>query len=132
MRNGSRLTVLCFLTMFILNCGGSRPSDTVKKYFESADKGDLDGTMKLVSARRTAASSDLTIAKGEIMVLIGTLRDEGGVKSLEIAKEKVDGDSAQVDVKLYVNKGPTEDLSYRLVKEAGAWKMEDMVLAPLK
>jgi hypothetical protein len=119
------------MTVVSVSCGSPGPGQTVQKYFESIDKGDIDGTLKLLSMNQTTAPSELTAAKAEVVMLIGVLHEQGGLKSVRILKEKVEGKSAQVDAQLSFNKDKDEDLSYKLVKEPDGWKIEDMLLTPI-
>ena len=130
MRNRICLALLLSLAVVSDNCGSGSPSQTVRKYFELVDKGDIDGTLKLLSMKQTTIPEDLTAAKAQVVLLIGVLHEQGGLKSLQILKEKVDANSARVDAKLSVKKGPDENLSYKLVKEPDGWKIDDLLLAP--
>jgi hypothetical protein len=112
------------------------PSQTVRKYLELVDKGDINGALNLRSMKEETApgseDSQKELASGkddvyiEVYTLVGVIHDVGGIKSIEILKEEVDGDSAQVDAKLSYNKARDESISCKLVKEANGWKIGDV------
>jgi hypothetical protein len=117
------VSVLCSTATAIGCSRSARPSDTLTKYFQLIDKGDIDGPLNLLSKQERGA--ELT-AKAEVVLLIGVLHDSGGLKSIDILKENLDGDSARVNAKLSYNNGKSEEVDYKLVKENDEWKMDDL------
>lgn len=48
---------------------------------------------------------------------------EGGLESVEVLREEIEGDLANVDAEFHFANGVTEEVSYELMQEDGEWKL---------
>ena len=49
--------------------------------------------------------------------------DEGGLERVEVASEEINGDSATVEAAFHFANGSTENVTYELQQQDGAWKI---------
>lgn len=122
------LTALVLLCSFALvGCGGSTgPGDTVKELNYAMEKGDL-ATVKKIIPGLAGMMGDEKL-KAMMTEASAEAKKKGGIKSVEIIKEEINGDTATVEHKVVWGNGDEETESTELAKVDGQWivSMDDM------
>lgn len=101
----------------------SSPSAVVKKYIEAFEKGEYSKVKGYISPQALLQEPSFTIenlneAREELI-------DKGGVKKIEITKENIEGETAEVYFKIEFGDNSTDGGCVFLTKEEGAWKLEN-------
>ena len=125
-----KIFAFALAALFIFGCNSAvkqtaSPSDVLKKYFEAYDRKDVaaakqtfsKGTMKMYedAARKQQISVDEVVKKQFEAGAANNL-----TKQVETVGEKIEGDTATVEVK---SKTAGENENIPLVKEDGEWKV---------
>lgn len=123
------LTALLLVCSFTLvGCGGSAgPGETVEKLTYAMEAGDVDTVKEIVPGLAGMMGEDKL--KGMVTEASAEAKKKGGIKSIEILEEKIDGDVATVKHKVTWGNGDVEEEEGQLTKNAdGNWivSMEDM------
>lgn len=126
------LTALVLLCSFALvGCGGSTgPGDTVKELNYAMEKGDLDTVKKIVPGLAGMMGDEKL--KAMMTEASAEAKKKGGIKSVEILKEEINGDTATVEHKVTWGNGDEETETSELAKVDGQWiiSMDDMDKGP--
>jgi hypothetical protein len=115
--------------VFAVACGSSGPGGTVKSYISYMEKGDMDSAMKLMSTKDMPPGMKDSKEVKDKMKQVGDqaskeIKGKGGVKSVDILKEDIKGDNAEVKFKIKYGNGTEDDeKTAKLVKEDGQWKI---------
>lgn len=105
------------------------PEQAVKSYFSTLEKGDENGFFELMAMPRELASmpaEQLKQAQHQAFSgMQGAVKQEGGVKSLDVSKAKAGQDSAHMTVhyKAVTNNGQTHEEDVPVVKSGNGWKI---------
>lgn len=118
-----------FFAIFLSGCGAVKqaagPSDALKTYIDAYDRKDV-ATMKQAYSKATAKMYEDTAQKRKISVdeiineQLKITSDEALTSKVKIVGEKIDGDTAIVEVE---NEGREENEKIPMVKEDGIWKL---------
>lgn len=126
------LTALVLLCSFALvGCGGSAgPGDAVKELNYAMEKGDLDTVKKIVPGLAGMMGDEKL--KAMMTEASAEAKKKGGIKSVEILKEEINGDTATVEHKVTWGNGDEETETSELAKVDGQWiiSMDDMNKGP--
>jgi hypothetical protein len=95
------------------------PGDTAKRMVRAIEGEDWDAFRKL-------ATGGLLRDLDEVQEVIPKIKSAGGINSIEIQREKVDGDTADVGYVIKWGNGGIRDYGMRMVRENGIWKVKDM------
>ena len=124
------LIIFGFVLLLILNPFGynsvkNSPSATVKNFYEALEKGEYSKVKGYVSSQvllqEPLTIEDFNKMREEMMSL-------GGIKKIEITKENIEGETAEVCYSLnYRNygNGETDSNCFYLIKEGGVWKIAE-------
>ena len=127
MRIKNQSFVALFLGILLLtSCGSPGPAITVKKFFGYLQAGRAEKALTLVSTTfidTYGTSKVMQILQGGVQ----DIKSKGGIRSLKISSETIDGDSAAVVTLATYGNGEESSDTSSLVKENGSWK-----LAPTK
>jgi hypothetical protein len=123
-----KLFIVALCAFFIVACGGAAntgkdrtPIETLKALNESSKKKDAEGIKKLLSKGTLELLEEA--AQKEETTPDELLKRKGGAPMAtlpEIRGEKIEGDTAYVEIKNDITK---EDEKMPLVKEDGEWKV---------
>ena len=123
--------IVALLALFIIGCGGAAtttpvpppvdsPTDTLKTFVEASKKKDVEAVKKILSkgslelVKKTAEAQNATVEE---------LLQRGNSEMLddvpEISNERIENDTASVDVKVKTSDSDT----IPFVKEDGVWKI---------
>ncbi len=118
-----RAVVLFFLMLSIVGCGlfNPGPSQVVKNFFQYVEKGEVENATKLFS--KQSAQTFGSKLSSMMAFQVGTIKRKGGITSID-TKENITGDVAKVTYKVTFRDTTTEDGTFDLIKEDGAWKIQ--------
>ena len=119
------LAVGCLLCL-TAGCGywTSGPSQTVKRFWAHLERGEIEEVEELISKDSPGNRESQKQALAYLPLL---LKERGGVESLEVEKEDIVGEVA--DVSFVVTCKDKSAFRYRniLVREGGEWKLRDTI-----
>lgn len=122
------LTALLLVCSFTLvGCGGSAgPGDTIVELNHALEAGDAETVKKIVPGMAGMVGDDKL--KGMMTEASAEAKKKGGIKSIEILKEEINGDTATVEHKLVWGNGDEDQETTELSKVDGQWivSMDDM------
>lgn len=115
--------VLAIVMAGLVSCGkkDAAPGDTVKRMVEKMEKGDLS-VSKLLAKDLAALLGDEKL-KAAVEEESNKMKEKGGVTSVTIDEEVIEGDTAKVNYTIAYGNGDTESEKADLVKEDGDWKI---------
>ncbi|HNX04622.1 MAG TPA: DUF4878 domain-containing protein [Opitutales bacterium] len=119
--------IACALACLIFSaCGGtqSSPSGTIKAFASFLEKGDAKSAVELIDPAVVAQPEMKQKLQSLVAMGSGEIKNKGGIKSIEIVNEKVNGDTATVSVKYTYGNGTTDSESQDLVKVDGKWYLK--------
>lgn len=98
------------------------PSETITTYYDHAREGNIDEAKKYISQDVIDQYEDggtwyATTLKSAIV------KEGKAYSEMEPVKEEVEGDTAQVDVRVITDSGREDTERYLLVKEDDSWKI---------
>lgn len=118
-----RITTIA-LALLLCNCGIlSSPSRTTKNFFYALEGGNLDQAMKLVSTKAKGGMGEDKL-RGMLGEATRKIKQRGGIDSIDITKEEVTGEIADVTGTIKYKDGTSENIKQKLVKEDGDWKLQ--------
>lgn len=123
----SFVTLIICLTVINTGCGyfSSKPSDVITSYVRHMEREEVEEAAKLFSETYVKNHGGLQEVKRELSYITRELKARGGVKTFEVVKEETFGELAEVTAKVAINNVPEKEHTYKLIKEDGAWKMEN-------
>lgn len=103
------------------------PSQTVRTYWSNFEKGDAEANLNLCSKRFLSAYPEVGVSqvKEGFKTFSKYINDRGGIRSIEIQKEDILRDTAEVTAMVKRGDQGYWEISYKLVKEDGAWKIDE-------
>lgn len=123
-RFGALLALAC-VCLLTTNCAlqAAGPAQTIKKFYGYLEAGKVDDAVNLLSARVLNVLSRDKLKSG---LADGTrqVKSKGGIKSIDIAKEEVVGETADVQSKVNFGNGESKTDKSKLIKENGEWKID--------
>jgi hypothetical protein len=105
------------------------PSTTVESLCRTVEGGDIDKAEGYFSAglisKRGASGlrTDITNVALE-------LKEHGGIKSIKVIKENIVGNVAEVLIEVTRGNGFVATANYKLIKENGEWKVDEVTGGP--
>jgi hypothetical protein len=122
------LTALCLVfTLGLVGCGGSSgPGDAVVELNYAMEEGDVETVKKIVPALGSMMGDEKL--KAMMTEASAEAKKKGGIESVEIIKEEIEGETATVTHKTTFGNGDEEEETTELVKVDGQWiiSMDDM------
>jgi hypothetical protein len=121
------MTRKLILASFALACmtlggcgGGSGPGESAAGFFKAAGAGDAE------KAKSFVAPEDKAGDKGKMFDLMlpkfaEAAKAKGGIKSVTVVEEKIDGDTATVKLKFEFGNGTTENEEGKMKRVGGKW-----------
>ena len=105
------------------------PEQAVKSYFSTLEEGDENGFFELIAVPRELANKpaeQLKQAQHRAFVgMQGALKQDGGLKSLDVSQAKARQDSEHMTVhcKVVSGNGQTHEADVPVVKTGNGWKL---------
>ncbi|MGB0768983.1 MAG: DUF4878 domain-containing protein, partial [Phycisphaeraceae bacterium] len=115
-------TLLLIGSFALVGCGGSDgPGDTVEALAYAMEDGDSE-TVKEIIPGLAGMLGDEKL-KAMVTEASAETKEKGGITSVEILEETIDGDTATVKSKITFGNGDTEEETQKLTKVDGKWIM---------
>lgn len=112
------LVLVCSFSL--VGCGGgSGPGDTVKDLAYAMEKGDTERVKEIVPGMQTMLGNDKL--DGMIKEAAADIKQDGGIKSVTIDKEEINGDTAKVTATVESGNGEKDTEDFVLSKIDGKW-----------
>ncbi|MCR2038729.1 DUF4878 domain-containing protein [Campylobacter helveticus] len=118
---------LVFAALFA-GCGNSTtPGEVAKDFTNDMYEGDGEALVKYIYMPDTIKDSDKELVNGKLKAGAAKAKEQadarGGVKSIEIIDEKIEGDNAKVRLKITFNDDSSKEDGGPLKKIDNEWKM---------
>jgi len=124
MKRFPRIMTVAICALVTVSCGltQSGPADIVKKFHKAVEQGELDDALKYLSPSLTAM-----FPPQKIKTMLGEetkkTKAKKGISSLDITKEDVTGEVADLQITVKYGDGTTRSEDTHLTKENGEWKI---------
>jgi hypothetical protein len=99
------------------------PGKATKNFYYALEAGKIDEAMKMVSTQTKSTMGEQKL-RGVLSDLTRQIKQRGGIKSIEITKEEITGEIADVAGTVKYKDGMTESFNQKLFKEDGDWKFQ--------
>jgi hypothetical protein len=121
----SSLLFLMAISFCLTSCSFFEPgpSQTVEKFYEAVENGQADVAVGLFSNRAVQTFGSAKLEQG-LLQQSRKMNDQGGVQSVTILEEKVNGDIASVTVEVVMNNGQVSTENVDLIRENDKWKID--------
>lgn len=123
MKRFALFTLLITAAMMTSSCSlfSSGPGGVVEKFYRYVEKGELEAAKNLFAKqiKETMGGKIMAGLAGET----NKIKDKGGIKSIEIKNEEINGESARVATRVVYGNGADKNEDTKLIKEDGAWKI---------
>ena len=124
MTSHSRSLALALVLVSAIACSlvSSGPAATAQQFYRHLEKGQIEDAHTLLSS---TALSQLPAEKLRSGLEAGArqIASRGGIRSIKVEKEEVQGELASVTLLITYGNGSTETDTSKLVKEKGRWKL---------
>jgi hypothetical protein len=117
-----KLSLLVIGALLLIACGGGGPGATVKQFYTLVEDGKVNEAMELMAP----GIKDMMQAMGGATVFgEGTkeIKEKGGIDQINILKEEVTGEIAEVEVEVVYGDGSKDTETMQLTKVDGEWKI---------
>ncbi len=115
-------TLLVAVALALTSCGwGHRPGDTAVDFVNALNRGDTEAAMELSDLQLGGESKALE--EMAFRVIAAGIDLTGGVESVEVVEETVNGDRADVRLEIAFKDRDPNTLRLTLVKVDGDWKV---------
>ena len=122
--------VFALVVLFLVSCHSAPgPARTVQELVRTVERGEIDQAAAFMSQGFVSRQGIDTI-KESLRLTALWIKNDGGVKSIEVVKEDSVGDVAEVTIKLTRGAGDYSVVHYRLVREQGKWKIDGISSEP--
>ncbi len=118
---------------FLFFSGSGSPSEVARRYVRALENGNGNDMLDLLSKAQVAKLGvDRTneAQMKEFNEALGgaaaQIKSEGGVAQIETKNEKIDGNTATVDVTVKPGQGEAKTRTMRFIKEDGQWKIDEL------
>lgn len=125
------LPALAILGMVIIYTGcnfSQKPSSTVESLLRADERGDIEQSLTFFSGRMISKRG-IGPLRADLSSTTAELKEHGGIKSIKVLNEEVVGEAAEVTVEITRGNDATAAVRYKLIKEQGAWKVDDVASA---
>lgn len=121
------VTVICVgLAGWLASCNWwATPASVVQDVYRAIQRGDIDRTMTFMSQGFISRQGIESVKQGFSQAAFN-LKNDGGIKALKVLKEDTVGDIAEVTVEITRGNGTASAVHYKLVRENGAWKIDEI------
>ncbi len=116
------LVFLATASLLVIACGATSPSGTVRKFYGYLQAEDAEKALSLFSVQFVNTLGRDKLLAG-IERTIQQVETKGGIKSVQIKEEEIDGDSAKVLSVVRFGNGEESSDTTKLVMEDGSWKL---------
>ena len=121
MKNKIFAILALLIVIFLAGCSPG-PGKTVQKFFRAVDAGEVEDAMGYLSASSIQSMGYEKLQAG-LVDMSYQMAAQGGLKSVNILDQSVNGDIAQVVVEIVLGDGTADTNRMDLIKESGDWKI---------
>lgn len=119
--------IFALFSVFFVACSNADPKDVAISFYKAVANGDEKGAVKLIYIEDESKRDEY---EGKIALTAGLVKNEvikkGGIKDIEVTEEKIEGDKAEITLKVSYNKSDkTETRKVKLVRVNGTWMIGD-------
>ena len=109
-----------FAALVAVGCADSGPAGTVKQFYRFVESGELEAASEMLTGRMVSmlGPDKVKAALGEGMADVSK---KGGIQSLDILSEEVDGPVAKVRLRVTYGNGETEEEELELIRVDDRW-----------
>ena len=115
---------LCSLALFSLlvvtGCSNSGPAATVEQFYRAVEAGEVKAASELVSGSVVSMMGREKF-EGLLQSATAEIGRKKGIHSLEFLSEEIDGNVAEVHVRMTYGNGQTEEENVALTRIDGRW-----------
>lgn len=109
-----------FAALVAAGCADSGPVGTVKQFYRSVESGELEEASEMLTGPMVAM-----LGRDKVKAALGKgmadTSKKGGIQSLDILSEEVDGTVAKVRLRMTYGNGETEEEELELIRVDGRW-----------
>ena len=101
-------------------CSSVGPGATVQRFYRAVESGEAKAASEMVSGSMVSMMGPKKFEmalQGET----GKISQKGGIQSIEILSEEIDGDAAEVGVRVTYGNGETDEENLNLTRIDGRW-----------
>lgn len=113
---------LVLASLLLTACGAASPSSTVRKFYGYVQTENAEKALALFSTEFVALLGRTKLLAG-LEEGIQDIKAKGGIKSVKVEEETIDGNSAEVSSVVKFGNGEESSDRSNLVKEDGGWKL---------
>jgi hypothetical protein len=113
--------ILILVATMLTGCSAG-PDKTVQKFFTALDKGKVSEATGYLSSA-TLSSLGMDKWQGALMEASNGFAEYGGIRSVKILEQDVQGDTARITFRITMGDGSEEVDTMDLVRENGDWKI---------
>lgn len=119
-----KMLVLLGLFFLVINCSlAESPSKVVTNFYKLAADGKLNDAYELISKEGKELLKNLGGGAAAIGQLTQEIKNEKGIKKIEILNEEIQGDLASVKFRIAFGDGSSKEDTEKLIKENGKWRL---------
>jgi hypothetical protein len=120
------ITLLCLASLDIGCNLSQKPSGAVESLIRQVERGEIEQSLSFFSSGFVGRRG-IGQLKADLSSEAVEIKEQGGIKAVKVLKEEVVGDVAEVTMEITKGNGDSTTLRYKLVKEQGAWKVDDVM-----
>lgn len=121
-----RCLALLGLVCLSAGCNSQKPSGRVESLIREVERGEVEQSLSFFSSRFVSRHG-IGPLRANLSSEAVEIKEQGGIKAITILKEETVGEVSEVTAEITKGNGESSTLRYKLVKEQGAWKIDDVM-----
>ena len=116
-------SLVASLTLFfgvVSGCSSSGPGATVQRFFRAVESGEVKAASEMVSGSMVAMMGPKKI-EAALQQETKKISQKKGIQSISILSEEIDGQAAEVRVRVTYGNGETDEQTINLSRTDGRW-----------
>ena len=117
-------SLLCLLALVsgivFAGCSSSGPARTVERFFRAVESGEVKAASAMVSESTVEMMGRKKIEAG-LQRETEAIAQKKGIQSIEILSEEINGQAAEVRIRLSYGNGETDEQTVNLSRTSGRW-----------
>lgn len=121
LRIHSAVVLLGLIYAFVLGgCSSSGPARTVERFYRAVESGEVKAAFEMISGAIVSRMGPKKI-EAEMQSETARIARKKGIQSIEILSEEVDGQAAEIRLRVTYGNGETEEQNANLTRIDGRW-----------
>lgn len=116
--------LFCLLALFwgivVAGCASSGPTATVERFYRAVESGEVKAASEMISGSMVSMMGPKKI-KAALQGETAKISRKEGIESIEMLSEKIDGQTAEVRVRVTYGNGETHEENLNLTRIDGRW-----------